>query len=74
MAAEKIPDTEGEVCNDIYHRKQMGLVKYGTSVADNPLKLREWLQHAYEESLDRTIYLKRAIQEMDRKFQEIYQK
>jgi hypothetical protein len=57
--------TEAEVCRDIAERQQRGIVKYGVTVAENPLPLRSWLQHAYEESLDRTIYLKRAIKEMD---------
>jgi hypothetical protein len=43
----------------------MGVAKYGTTVADNPLPLRAWLQHAYEETLDEAIYLKRAIEEID---------
>jgi hypothetical protein len=34
-------------------------------VAENPLPLREWLEHAYEETLDQAIYLKRAIAEID---------
>jgi hypothetical protein len=43
----------------------MGTVKYGQTVAENPLKLKEWLQHALEESLDQAIYLQRAIEELD---------
>ena len=57
--------TEAEVCADIARRQQMGINKYGTTVADNPLSLRQWLQHAYEETLDKAIYLKRAIAEID---------
>lgn len=57
--------TEASVCADIADRQRMGVIKYGHSVADNPLALREWLQHAYEESLDLPIYLKRAIQQID---------
>jgi hypothetical protein len=34
-------------------------------VADNPLPLRAWLQHAYEEALDQAIYLKRAMECLD---------
>lgn len=56
---------EASVCLDIAARQQMGIAKYGTTVAENPLPLRAWLQHAYEESLDLSIYLKRAIEEMD---------
>lgn len=57
--------TEAAVCDDIARRQALGIAKYGTTVADNPLSLREWLQHAYEETLDKAIYLKRAIEEID---------
>lgn len=60
-----IPDTEEEVILDIQNRKNRGLSKYGTTVAENPLDLRQWLQHQYEELLDAAIYCKRAIQEID---------
>lgn len=53
------------VCEDIARRQALGVAKYGTTVADNPLSLRAWLQHALEESLDQAIYLKRAIAEID---------
>lgn len=51
--------------NNIAARQRLGIQKYGTTVAGNPLILREWLQHAYEEALDQAIYLKRAISEME---------
>lgn len=57
---------EAEVCSDIAIRQQKGLVKYGMTVADNPLTLKQWLQHAYEETLDKAVYLKRAINEMEK--------
>ena len=56
---------EAEVCADIARRQQMGINKYGTTVADNPLSLRQWLTHQYEELLDAAIYCKRAIAEID---------
>lgn len=59
------PGTEANVCLDIGSRQEKGIAKYGTTVADNPLSLRQWLQHAYEETLDQAIYLKRAIAEID---------
>lgn len=62
----KSNDTELAVVNDIFERQKMGLAKYGTSVADNPLPLRDWLQHQFEELLDAAIYCKRAIQEIDK--------
>ncbi len=57
--------TELQVCEDIAIRQAFGMSKYKTTVADNPLDLKAWLQHAYEEHLDAAIYLKRAIQEID---------
>ena len=61
-----IKDTETEVCADIKRRQELGIAKYGTTVAQNPLDLRQWLQHAYEEKLDDVVYMKRAIQELDK--------
>lgn len=57
--------TEAKVCEDIAARQQAGIAKYGTTVQDNPLPLRQWLQHAYEEALDLAVYLRRAMDEMD---------
>jgi len=59
-------DTESLVIADILRRQLVGLQKYGTPVAENPLPLREWLQHQYEELLDAAIYCKRAMQELDK--------
>lgn len=56
---------EAEVCADIARRQQMGINKYGTTVAENQLSLRCWLVHQYEELLDAAIYCKRAIAEID---------
>lgn len=57
--------TEKSVCEDIARRQLHGIKKYGTTVAGNPLTLKQWLQHAYEETLDKAIYLKRSIQEIE---------
>jgi hypothetical protein len=35
-------DTEEQVCDDIKARQRLGVAKYGTTVADNPLSLRAW--------------------------------
>ena len=58
---------EADVCADIAARQALGINKYGTTVAQNPLELRQWLTHAYEEALDMAVYLKRAIAEIDKK-------
>ena len=44
-------DIEKQVCLDINERQCSGIAKYGTTVAQNPLELRQWLQHQYEELL-----------------------
>jgi len=56
---------EAEVCADIARRQQIGINKYGTTVAESRLSLRCWLVHQYEELLDAAIYCKRAISEID---------
>lgn len=61
--------TELLVCQDIGKRQDIGLRKYGVAVEANPLNLRQWLQHAYEETLDQAIYLRRAMDELDAKGQ-----
>jgi hypothetical protein len=57
--------TEARVCADIAARQALGLRKYGQTVEDNPLPLKAWLQHAYEETLDQAVYLKRAIEQIE---------
>lgn len=68
MAGVSLPvGVEKIVCMDISRRQQLGIAKYGATVQDNPLELRAWLNHAYEEALDQAIYLRRAIAEIDAK-------
>ena len=57
--------TEARVCEDIAQRQQLGIRKYGTTLAENPLTLLQFLRHAFEESLDLPIYLRRAIDELE---------
>jgi hypothetical protein len=56
---------EAIVCQDIAARQQIGIKKYGMTVAENPADMREKLNHAYEECLDQAIYLKWAIMQLD---------
>ena len=62
----KATGIEAKVCEDIAKRQELGMNKYGVSVADNQLTLREWLQHQYEELLDAAVYCRRAIDQIDR--------
>lgn len=46
-------------------RSAVGVQKYGTTLADNKLPLRAWLNHALEEALDQANYLQAAMAEID---------
>lgn len=56
---------EAEVCADIAKRQQLGVKKYGQTLADNHAELRERLQHLYEEQLDAAVYTKWAIKKLE---------
>lgn len=58
---------EKSVCDDIRLRQQLGIAKCGTTVSENPLDLHAWLRHAYEEALDQAIYLRRAMEEIEKR-------
>jgi len=50
-----------QVMLDLRAREKMGIEKYGVSVDRAELDALKWMQHAYEESLDHAIYMKKLI-------------
>lgn len=52
-----------QVMLDLRNREKMGIEKYGVSVDKAKLDALQWMQHAYEESLDHAIYMKKLILE-----------
>ena len=52
------------VREDLKKRSELGIKKYRTTLDRNDLKLKDWLQHAYEEALDNALYLKRAMKDL----------
>lgn len=50
----------------LLERSRVGVEKYGVTLDRNDLSLRDWLQHALEEGLDKCNYLQAAIQQLDR--------
>lgn len=52
------------VCDDLKKRSEVGIKKYGVTLERKDLTLVQWLEHAYEETLDQANYLKRAIMEI----------
>ena len=55
-----------QVMFDLRAREKMGIEKYGVSVDKAKLETLQWMQHAYEESLDHAIYMKKLILEAHR--------
>jgi hypothetical protein len=49
------------IINDLFEREEKGLKEYLTTMDRTDLTELEWLQHAYEEALDLSIYLKKLI-------------
>ena len=54
-----------QVRGDLLARSKRGIEKYGVTMDREDLNLLEWLQHAYEETLDKALYLKRAMKEIE---------
>lgn len=50
-----------QVIADIRKQEEKGLVTYGTTMDREDYELVNWLQEAYEECLDKCLYLKAAI-------------
>lgn len=53
------------VRQDLDIRSCIGITKYKTTLDRTDIDLKGWLQHAYEETLDKALYLKRAIKEIE---------
>lgn len=55
-----------ETVNLLLARSKIGQAKYGTTLMRNDLSLLDWMRHAIEESLDRTLYMIRALKDLER--------
>jgi hypothetical protein len=49
------------IIDDLLAREEKGIKEYGTTMDRKDLTEAEWIQHAYEEALDLSIYLKKII-------------
>lgn len=49
------------VQDDLSERAERGKENYGTTMDREDLTVEEWLQHAYEEVLDLSLYLKKLL-------------
>jgi predicted nucleic acid-binding Zn-ribbon protein len=48
-----------------YERSQLGINKYGTTLAREDLELTDWLTHAQDEAMDLSLYIERIKQEIE---------
>jgi hypothetical protein len=49
------------IIDDLLAREEKGIKEYGTTMDRTDLTEADWIQHAYEEALDLSIYLKKII-------------
>ena len=54
-----------------YERSQLGINKYGTTLAREDLELTDWLTHAQDEAMDLSLYIERIKQELEYMKQEL---
>lgn len=53
-----------QVIADIRKQEEKGLATYGTTMDREDYELLNWLQEAYEECVDKCLYLKAAINKL----------
>ena len=53
-----------KVISDLQDREILGINKYGTTCDRADYELVDWLQEAYEETLDKAMYLQAAIRKL----------
>ena len=46
-------------CIEMLERSKVGVEKYGTTLDENDIPIKEWIQHAKEEAMDMANYLER---------------
>ena len=54
-----------ELIKEYESREGRGYLKYGTTMDREDLSLSEWVQHALEEAMDLTLYLKKIKTKLD---------
>lgn len=52
---------EDKVCNKIKARSDVGEEKYGVTMEDEVLSIREWLNHLQQELMDAAVYVEKLL-------------
>ena len=61
---EKTDPIVDTVISKYKQRSRVGIDKYGTTLKDNHLPLREWLNHIQEELMDATLYIQKLKEQL----------
>ena len=62
VSREEIDSVVYSIVNQFLERARFGKIKYGTDMDRTDLSLIDWVTHAIEESLDKTLYLEKIKQ------------
>ncbi len=57
-------EIESNVASKILLRAAKGQVKYGVSMADEILSMKEWLNHLQQELMDAAVYVEKILGEI----------
>jgi len=52
---------EDEVCKKIQQRADVGKKKYGVTMEEEVLSIREWLNHLQQELMDGCVYIEKLL-------------
>ena len=52
---------EDKVCDKIKTRADVGEEKYGVTMEDEVLSIREWLNHLQQELMDACVYIEKLL-------------
>ena len=53
-----------KIRGELRNRSEVGINKYGTTLAENELSLVEWMEHLKQELMDAVLYIERAKDEI----------
>lgn len=53
---------EEQVCEKILQRSEVGKKKYGVSMEEEVLSIRQWLTHLQEELMDAAVYVEKLLE------------
>ena len=56
---------EKQVCEKILQRSEVGKKKYGITMEEEILSIRQWLIHLQEELMDATVYVEKLLESVE---------